>query len=69
MFNIAPVYLVNNNTPKIRYAQAITSSPSPVEKATVEKKAPTVAGFHGYDNRGEIQPKTTAKGRTINISV
>ncbi|KJF95568.1 hypothetical protein [Photobacterium angustum] len=69
-FTIAPVYLVNNNAKKMRYAQAEIPPTQPrVNQENSEKKASTITTFSGYDNRGEIQPKASTKGCTININV
>ncbi|MZG58663.1 hypothetical protein E5A76_19730 [Photobacterium sp. CAIM 1937] len=68
MFNIAPVYLVNNHSKRARYAQANIPS-TPPNNTTTQKTESTTLRFHGYDHRGEIQPQTTVKGCTINVSV
>lgn len=69
-FTIAPVYLVNNNAKKMRYAQAEIPPTQPqVNQENSEKRTSTTMTFSGYDNRGEIQPKAPAKGCTININV
>lgn len=71
IFTIAPVYLVSNNAKKMRYAQAETplTQPRVNQNNNLERKAATVITFTGYDYRGELQPKVSTKGRTINISV
>ncbi|WP_230626974.1 hypothetical protein [Photobacterium angustum] len=54
----------------MRYAQAEIPPTQPrVNQENSEKKTSTITTFSGYDNRGEIQPKASTKGCTININV